>query len=85
MGMTTSAIQHLERAAQLDDIGMMKLEIAAALGSLKQQPKTYNLATITAPLERAVARFPSAAAAAGILHGIGMERVPAGITLYREI
>lgn len=62
--MTTAAIKALERAATLDDIDSMRVEIAAALNALKQQPAIYNDVTLHPRLMREIAKFPSAAAAA---------------------
>lgn len=62
--MTNRAIRALERAATLDDIDSMRVEIAAALNALKQQPSIYNDLTLHPRLMREIAKFPSAAAAA---------------------
>lgn len=105
--MSASAIQHLERAAQLDDIDTMRFEIRAALGSLKQQPSVLNDLDVHARIEAKVRAFDSAAQAAiamgvpkqtlhavrngdrppppAILRALGLQRVPSGRTLYREI
>ena len=62
--MSQTAIKALERAANLDDIDSMRVEIAAALNALKQQPSVYNDLTLHPRLMREIAKSPSAAAAA---------------------
>lgn len=62
--MSQTAIRALERAITLDDIDSVRVEIAAALNTLKQQPTVYNDLTLHPRLMREIAKFPSAAAAA---------------------
>ncbi len=105
--MTARAISMLQRALSANDPDQVRSEIRAAIAELRQPAGTFNSVSITAPLEKAVAAFPSAAAAAAawgvsrqvlhavrngdrpcppaILRAIGMEKLAAGRTIYREI
>jgi hypothetical protein len=105
--MTARAIEMLNRALQANDPDMVRSEIRAAIAELRQPIGTYNSVSITAPLEKAVKAFPSAAAAAAawgvsrqvlhavrngdrpcpprILAALGLEKVPSGRRLYREV
>lgn len=105
--MTSRAIAMLERALSANDPDLIRSEIQSAIAELRQPSGTYNSVSITAPLEKAVKAFPSAAAAAAawgvsrqvlhavrngdrpcppsILAAIGMEKVPSGRRLYREL
>lgn len=62
--MTTSAIATLERVLDLDDVDEIRLGIAQALGSLRQQPGVIDDLGLFARMNREIAKHGGQAAAA---------------------